>query len=498
MNALPPSASIPAPIRGWLERVSSGALGTENVVSSHEESFAVLDAGTSATLATLPISSSQDVGAAVRRAREAFDRGDWKDQSPDNRELVLMKLAELVERDFQTLAIIEALDTGKPLEEAKFDIQEVAIVLRYYAGWANKVSGQTIATPINLSAMTWRGPIGVCAAITPWNYPLPILMYKLAPALAFGNSFVAKPSELAPLSAIYFAQLCDEAGVPKGVVNIVLGAGATGAELVANPDLDKIAFTGSSRTGQAIMAAAARNTTKVTLELGGKSPQLVFASANLTKAVEGVARGIWTNAGQVCVAGSRLIVDEDIKEEFLSELSKFTDSYFVGHSLDVRSTMGPIISQAQRDKIQAVLADAEKDGATITALGQHSDLPGYFQKPTFIDSLPHSHSTHQEEIFGPILTVSSFNTEAEAIELANCTRYGLAAGIWTGKAGQAHRVARSITAGTVWINTYGTFHPTLPFGGTKSSGFGRELGESAVDAYTELKTVVEEISAVED
>lgn len=498
MNPSVPSALIPAPVRNWLERVSSGDLGSPNVITDQELSFDDFDAGTGSKLAVLPISSASDVAIAVARARSVFEAGTWRFESPDNRELVLFKLAELVERDFQTLSIIEALDTGKPLEEAKFDIQEVATVLRYYAGWANKITGQTIATPAHMSAMTWRGPVGVCAAITPWNYPLPILMYKLAPALAFGNSFVAKPSELAPLSAIYFAQLCSEAGVPDGVVNIVLGTGETGAELVANPDLDKIAFTGSSRTGQSIMAAAAQNTTKVTLELGGKSPQVVFASADISKAVEGVARGIWTNAGQVCVAGSRLIVEAEIKDEFLFELSRFTDQYFVGHALDSRSTMGPIISKAQQAKIQAVLSNARSQGGNVIELGGKSDSQGYFQRPTLIDSLPHGHSVHQEEIFGPVLTVSSFTGESEAIELANATRYGLAAGIWTGKAGQAHRVARHITAGTVWVNTYGTFHPTLPFGGTKSSGFGRELGESAIDSYTELKTVVEDISSMEE
>jgi acyl-CoA reductase-like NAD-dependent aldehyde dehydrogenase len=494
MNSPVASAIVPGPVRNWLENLSKGNLGSINVLAAEDETFDVLDPGSASLLTSLPISSEDVVATAVRNARRAFEAGHWRNESPDQRERVLLKLADLVERDFQFLSVVEALDTGKPLEEAKFDIQEVATVLRYYAGWANKVSGQTIATPFELSAMTIKGPVGVCAAITPWNYPLPILMYKLAPALAFGNSFVAKPSELAPLSAIYFAQLCEEAGVPDGVVNIVLGAGATGSALASNADLDKIAFTGSSRTGQAIMAAAAKNTTKVSLELGGKSPQVVFASSNLAKSVEGVARGIWTNAGQVCVAGSRLIIEKSIKAEFLRELESFTNTYFVGHSLDSRSTMGPIISKVQQEKIRAVLDGAIADGAELHEYGQVSDVSGFFQKPTVIDGLASSHSCHQEEIFGPVITVSTFESEAEAISLANSTRYGLAAGVWTGQAGQGHRVAKSITSGTVWINTYGTFHPTLPFGGTKSSGFGRELGESAVDAYTELKTVVEDIS----
>ena len=486
--------AIPSDITNWLDKLSAGDLGSANVIASGEQSFEVFDPGTASGLAILPVSSQKSVELAVFTARKSFESGSWRNASPDDREKVLLALAALVERDFDFLSHLEALDTGKPLAEAMLDIHEVATVIRYYAGWANKVSGQTIASPKNLSAMTIRGPVGVCAAITPWNYPLPILMYKLAPALAFGNSFVAKPSELAPLSAIYFVGLCAEAGVPEGVVNLVLGAGQTGSDLVSSQGLDKIAFTGSSQTGQAIMAAAAKTTTKVTLELGGKSPQLVFASCDIDKAVAGVAMGIWTNAGQVCVAGSRLIVEGSIKDEFLVRLKKAGADYVVGHSLDPNSDMGPIISAAQLDKITTSLDSATKDGAAVHSLGKPSDLPGHFLNPTIVEGLASSHSMHQEEIFGPVITVSSFVTESEAVGLANSTRYGLAAGIWTGKAGQAQRVAREIEAGTVWVNTYGAFHPTLPFGGTKSSGFGRELGESAVDGYTELKTIVEDIS----
>lgn len=486
--------AIPSDITNWLSAISSGGFGSDNLVASGEQSFDVFDPGTTSRLTTLPVSSKASVEQAISRARKSYESGIWRNANPDQREKVLLALAALVERDFDFLSSLEALDTGKPLAEAMLDIDEVATVIRYYAGWANKVSGQTIATPRNLSAMTTRGAVGVCAAVTPWNYPLPILMYKLAPALAFGNSFVAKPSELAPLSALYFVGLCAEAGVPNGVVNLVLGAGQTGADLVSSQGLDKIAFTGSSRTGQAIMAAASTTTTKVTLELGGKSPQVVFASCDIEKAVAGVAMGIWTNAGQVCVAGSRLIVEDSIKDEFLDRLRAVGDDYFVGHSLDTRSSMGPIISAAQLEKINASVDTAKKDGATAHTLGKSADLPGHFLNPTIVEGLAPSHSLHQEEVFGPILTVSSFENEPEAIRLANSTRYGLAAGIWTGKAGQAQRIARDIDAGTVWVNTYGAFHPTLPFGGTKSSGFGRELGESAVDGYTELKTIVEDIS----
>lgn len=492
-----PMAKIPSHVSSWLDTLSKGEFGSNNVFGSGEQSFEVFDPGTASRLASLPVSSSGSVKQAIASARESFEAGAWKNASPDHREKVMLNLATLVERDFDFLALVEALDTGKPLAEAKLDIQEVATVIRYYAGWANKVSGQTIASAPEVAAITIKGPVGVCAAITPWNYPLPILMYKLAPALAFGNSFVAKPSELAPLSAVYFVGLCEEAGVPSGVVNLLLGGAQTGSDLVSSPGLDKIAFTGSSKTGQAIMAAAASNTTRVSLELGGKSPQVVFASCDIDKAVEGVALGIWTNAGQVCVAGSRLIIEKSLKQEFLDKLVKVADAYFVGHSLDEKSSMGPIISGPQLEKISSALSKAQGDGAIMHSLGTISDSSGHFMKPTIVEGLPHEHPLHQEEIFGPVLAVSTFDNEAEAIDLANATRYGLAAGVWTQRAAQAQRVARGIDAGTVWINTYGAFHPTLPFGGTKSSGFGRELGEAAVDAYTETKTIVEDISEPE-
>ncbi|MEY4714105.1 MAG: hypothetical protein RIQ37_435, partial [Actinomycetota bacterium] len=441
MSAKP---EIPEQITSWTSGLESGNGFSKNVLISPDESFDVLDPGTARKLVTLPVSNSKDVARAVNNSRQVFESGVWRNENPDNRERVLLRLADLVERDFSFLSTVEALDTGKPLAEAEFDIQEVATVLRYYGGWCNKVTGQSIATPTGLAANTLRGPVGVCAAITPWNYPLPILMYKLAPALAFGNSFVAKPSELAPLSTIYFAQLCEEAGVPSGVVTVLLGAGKTGADLVANPVLDKVAFTGSTKTGRAIMSVAANNITKVSLELGGKSPQVVFESADLEKAVEGVARGIWTNSGQVCVAGSRLLIQRSLKERFLGALLDFTQNYNLGHSLNPHSQMGPIISASQKEKIQATLDAAKSDGAEIFNAGTLTTDEGFFLKPTIVDGLDFEHSIHQEEIFGPVISVTTFDSESDAIELANSTRYGLAAGVWTGKAGQGQRVARAI------------------------------------------------------
>lgn len=454
----------------------------------------VVDPGTGRTLTCVASASETDVDRAVARARAAFEDGRWSERDADQREEVLLRLAGLVERDFDLLVTIEALDTGKPAAEAWYDIKEVIGVLRYYAGWCTKVTGTTIPAPRQFFAATVRGPVGVCAAITPWNYPLPILMYKLAPALAFGNAFIAKPSELAPLSALYFAQLCDEAGVPEGIVTVLPGAGTTGAALAAHPGLDKIAFTGSTRTGRSIMRAASERPTRVSLELGGKSPHIVFASADLEAAAEGVALGIWTNAGQVCVAGSRLLVERAVHDEFVDLLATRTRSLELGHALDPKAQMGPMISAAQRERAEGILAAALSDGAEVITGGSRTDGAGFFLEPTVLTGLPTEHAVSQEEIFGPVLVVDTFDTEREAITKGNATPYGLAAGVWTGRSGQGQRMARGLSAGSVWINTYGVFHPTLPFGGTKASGFGRELGESAVEAYTDITTVVEDLS----
>lgn len=487
------SEFISREVRDWLSRVSRGDVRTTDLRVSSSETQDVIDPGTGKILATVPRSQELDVRRAITIARERYESGGWRRADPEYRERVLLRLADLVDRDYDTLVTLEALDTGKPRVEAEYDITEVASVVRYYAGWCTKIAGRSIASPSSYFASTIREAVGVCAAITPWNYPLPILMYKLAPALAFGNSFIAKPSEMAPLSSIYFFELCAEAGIPEGVLSLILGGRAVGSALVAEPGVDKIAFTGSTETGRSIMRAASAHPTRVSLELGGKSPQLVFASADLDAAVEGVAGGIWTNAGQICIAGSRLLIDASVKETFLEKLMAYTSAYRIGHALDPTSRMGPMISQSQLDHANGVIRRAEADGARIEVAGTITGSDGYFLRPTLIDGLSWDHSVHQEEIFGPALAVETFHSEDEAIFKANSTQYGLAAGIWTGAAGQGQRVARAIQSGTVWINMYGVFHPTLPFGGTKASGFGRELGESAIEAYTEVKTVIENL-----
>jgi acyl-CoA reductase-like NAD-dependent aldehyde dehydrogenase len=449
----------------------------------------LVDPGTGRAIGGFTAADRADVHAAVASAQRAYDDGRWSGLDPELREQHLSQLADLLERDLATIAQIESLDTGKPLADARIDVAEAVSVLRYYTGWATKVEGVVIPAPQRFLATGTREPLGVCGAITPWNYPLPILMYKLAPALACGNTFVAKPSELASLSTLYLSQLCAEAGLPPGVVNVVCGAGATGAELAATPGLAKLAFTGSTQTGKAVMRAAAERTTKVSLELGGKSPHIVFADANIDAAIDSVMEGIWTNTGQVCVAGSRLIIDQRIHDDFVAELLARTRRLVIGHGLDPDTTLGPVISQRQQHRITDMIEAAVADGA-IAHRASAPPLDGYFVAPTVLTVVPRGHTVERDEVFGPVLTVLPFSTEDEAMAIANDTPYGLAAGVWSTNVDVIHRVARKLRAGTVWANCYGVFHPTLPFGGVKSSGFGRELGSEAIRHYTELKTTV--------
>jgi aldehyde dehydrogenase (NAD+)/phenylacetaldehyde dehydrogenase len=455
----------------------------------------IIDPGNGAVIGSLADSSAADVEDAVQAAKEAYSDGRWSEKDPEERERILFRLADLVDRDSEILSEVEARDTGKPLAEARLDIAEAAAVLRYFAGWCTKASGTVVPAPREYFATTTREPLGVCVAITPWNYPLPILTYKVAPALAFGNTVVAKPSELASASSVLLAHLAHEAGVPAGVFNVVTGGRTAGEALTSSRDVDKIAFTGSTATGKAVLRAAAETLTPATVELGGKSAQLIFADADLEAAVEGVAAGIWTNAGQICIAGSRVLVQESIKDAFISALTERTGNLALGHSMNPGTDIGPVISEGQLTKIKAFLQEAEEAGATVQTCSTAIPQAGYFLAPTIVTGIPTGHPLASHEVFGPVLAVDTFSDEQDAITKANSTEYGLAAGLWTKDVSRVHRLTRKLEAGTVWANTYGVFHPTLPFGGMKASGFGRELGPQAVEHYTHSKTSVIHLSA---
>lgn len=474
----------------WLDRLDAVQLigGVRRVGTAAP--IDLIDPGTGLVIVSVAAAGGADVDDAVRAAHTAFQDGRWSERDADEREAILRRLADLVDQHDATLVELESLDTGKPLSQAAGDIREVSAVLRYYAGWANKLDGAVIAAPRRFFAATIREPVGVCGAITPWNYPLPILAYKLAPALAFGNTFVAKPSELASLSTIFLCDLISEAGIPDGVVNIVVGAAETGEALSRHPELDKLAFTGSTRTGQAIARSAAEALTKVTLELGGKSAHIVFADSDLDAAATSVLEGIWTNAGQVCVAGSRLLVQDSIHDEFVAVLAERTTMLTVAHGLTPGADIGPLIAREQQQKVNAILDDAAERGAYLHRGADVADNGGFFLSPTIVTGVAETDTVATDELFAPVLTALPFTNESDAVRIANSSPYGLAAGVWSSDVGKIHRVARRLRAGSVWANTYGVFHPTLPFGGVKGSGYGRELGASALGQYTETKTLV--------
>ncbi|MFE7422142.1 aldehyde dehydrogenase family protein [Rhodococcus sp. NPDC057529] len=487
--------ALSAPTLNWIDGQPLSLLIDGRSQPGHaEEIVDVIDPGSGLTIASAPAARADDVDAAVGAARTAFDDGRWSEKDADEREAVLHTLVGLMQRHHRTLTELESLDTGKPLDQASEDVDEAIAVLGYFAGWANKAEGTVVPAPRRFFAATVREPIGVCAAITPWNYPLPILMYKLAPALAFGNTTVIKPSELASLSTVYLANLVAEAGVPDGVVNVVIGGGTVGQHLAGHPDVDKIGFTGSTRTGQSIMRSAADSLKKLGLELGGKSAHIVFSDADLTSAADAVLGGIWTNSGQLCVAGSRLLVQDTIHDEFVAELARRTGDLVIGHGMLDQPDIGPVISRDQRDRIESLLATAVFQGAEPITGPPIPQNNGFYVSPTILTDVRRGSTIAQEEVFGPVLSVLPFTDERDAIAVANDTSFGLAAGVWSRDIGRIHRVARRVQAGTVWANTYGIFHHTVPFGGMKSSGLGRELGSAAVEHYTQLKSLVLDIS----
>ena len=457
--------------------------------------FDTINPATGEVLTQIAEASHADVDRAVVAARRAFEdrSGAWRKLSSSERGRMIWKLADLIEKNIDEFAELETLDNGKPIFESRYvDMPMVIDVLRYYAGWATKIHGETVNSFETAFTYTLREPIGVVGLIVPWNFPLLLASWKLGPALACGNTVVLKPAEQTPLTALRLGELAIEAGFPAGVINILTGGPATGKAIVEHPGIDKIAFTGSTAVGKEIMRGAADTLKRVTLELGGKSPNIVFADSDIDNAVKGAISGIFYGKGEVCNAGSRLFLENKLKDEFTEKLVARASKMRPADPLDPKTRMGAIVSQEQMQTVLGYIETGKRDGARLLAGGNrvHVDgSKGFFIEPTIFGDVKNNMKVAQEEIFGPVLAVLTFDDVDEVIEQANNNPYGLAAAVWTRDVKKAHSVSRRLKAGTVWINTYGLMDASLPFGGYKSSGFGRELGANALEHYTEVKTV---------
>jgi aldehyde dehydrogenase (NAD+) len=443
--------------------------------------------------------AAADIDAAVAAARKAFEDPKWRMMDAADRGALLWRMADIMERRSDALARLEVLDNGKPVREAQIDVRQSIDALRYYAGWTTKLQGDTLPVRGNYLNYTLREPVGVVGAIIPWNFPLLMAVWKVAPALACGNTLVLKPAEQTPLSALELAAIAAEAGMPAGALNVVTGYGETaGAALVSHADVDKIAFTGSTAVGRQIMRQAAASLKKVSLELGGKSPNIVLADADLDAAARGAFSAIFYNTGQCCTAGSRLIVHESARDELLGKLVDRAGKMQPGDPLDPKTRLGPMISAEQMERVLGYIEKGRSEGAEVLVGGgramYNGEERGFWVQPTVFDGVQEDHCIAREEIFGPVLSVLSFSDEDEALAMANRSEYGLAAGVWTRDIKKAHRFARDLQAGTVWINTYHPGDAASPFGGYKQSGFGRELGPYSLDLYTQIKSVWVDLS----
>ena len=441
----------------------------------------------------------RDIDAAVAAARKAFDEGPWPRMSPHERGRIVWKLGDLIQANLDEMAKLESLCTGKTMfDSGKVEIPFAAEVFRYYAGWATKIHGETLPLRDTAFTFTLRHPVGVVGAIVPWNFPFLLSSWKLGPALAAGNTVVIKPASQTPYTALRFAELCQEAGVPEGVFNVVTGPGGkVGMALVRDPRVDKIAFTGSTDVGKQIMREAAGTLKRLSLELGGKSPNIVFADADMEAAARGAMTGIFYNKGEVCAAGSRLFVEQTIHDEFMAKLTDKVKTLKVGDPLDKTTRMGPVVSKAQMETVLSYIEAGKQEGARLVAGGARAkvgDGKGFYVEPTIFDGVSNTMKIAREEIFGPVLSVIPFKSVEDGIAQGNSTTYGLAAAVWTRDVSKALKAARAIRAGTVWVNAYNLFDAALPFGGFKESGFGREMGSAGLDHYTEVKTVWVDLS----
>ena len=493
MNApFDPSAAIAMP--DWFPTEARLLIDGAMVEPASGERFAAINPATGIELAQIAEASAQDVDRAVASARAAFE-GPWSRFTPAERQAVLLRLAELVERDFPAMALVDTLEMGRPITPSRMIEGIVVRALRHQAGLATAIHGDTPgnSAPFQLTAMTFKKPVGVVAAIIPWNGPIFSAVWKCAPALAAGCTVILKPSEHGALTPLRFGELCLEAGIPKGVVNVLTGHGAAGAALVEHPGVDKVTFTGSCATGQRIIAAAAGTIKKVTMELGGKSPNIIFADADLDLAVPMAASAIFNNSGQVCSAGSRIFVERSIHDEFVARLVAFGGAMRVGLPLDPDTQVGPIVSATQFARVRGYLGLGVEEGATLRLGGAPLDdgqlADGFFIPPTVFDGVSDAMRIAREEIFGPVACVMPFDSFDEVIDRANATSFGLAGAVWTRDIGKAMRAVKRIRAGTVWVNHYHTMDPAVPFGGYKMSGTGREGGFDHIESFLQTKSV---------
>lgn len=496
MNPLTATSSPPSPadIRSRPPRTYRMLVDGQWRAAADGRTFDSIDPYTGRTWASVPMAGAGDVDAAVAAARRAFEQGEWARALPAQRARLLRKLGDLLEQESQELANVQVMENGKLIREVLGQTKGLAAHCYYFAGAAEHLHGDTVSLSVpDMFNYTVREPIGVIAAVTPWNSPLSLLFWKLCPALAAGNTLVIKPSEITPVSTLVLAELFEKAGFPPGVVNVVTGDGSTGAALVQHPGVDKIAFTGSTSVGKAVAKQAAERLARVSLELGGKSPNIVFADADLGNAVNGVLAGIFAATGQTCLAGSRALVQKDVLAELSRRLVERSRAIRIGDPLDPATEMGTVACRMQYDKVMHYIRVAKEDGAELLCGGAHPAgaefAQGLFVEPTIFGNVRNDMRIAQEEVFGPVLCLIPFDTEDEAVAIANDTRFGLAAGVWTNDVKRAHRMTRRLRAGTVWVNTYRRTNYATPFGGMKESGVGRENGLEAIYEYTETKSV---------